>query len=107
MKNATKRLLAFVLAAAMMLSLAPVGARAAANENLALGRPATCSNVEANTSFTADKAVDGSLSTRWATDMNVSDPWIVIDHSGLSGRGRGRWCLHHHLHLRRHQSQAA
>ena len=79
MKNATKRLLAFVLAAAMMLSLAPGGARAAANENLALGRPATCSNVEGGTSFTADKAVDGSLSTRWATDMNVSNPWIEID----------------------------
>ena len=79
MKNATKRLLAFVLAAAMMLSLAPVGARAAANENLALGRPATCSNVEGGTSFTADKAVDGSLSTRWATDTDVNDPWIEID----------------------------
>ena len=79
MKKATKRLLAFVLAAAMMLSLAPVGARAAANENLALGRPATCSNVEGGTSFTADKAVDGSLSTRWATDTDVNDPWIEID----------------------------
>ena len=50
-----------------------------ANPNLALNRPATCSNVEAGTSFTADKAVDGSTSTRWATDQNVTDPWIEID----------------------------
>ena len=79
MRNATKKLLAFVLAAAMILSLAPVQARAAANENLALNRPATASNVEAGTSFTADKAVDGLAGTRWATDQNVSDPWIEID----------------------------
>ena len=50
-----------------------------ANPNLALNRPATCSNVEGGTSFTADKAVDGSTSTRWATDQNVVDPWIEID----------------------------
>ena len=79
MRNATKKLLAFVLAAAMILSLAPVQARAAANENLALNRPATASNVEAGTSFTADKAVDGLAGTRWATDQHVSDPWIEID----------------------------
>ncbi len=51
----------------------------AANPNLALGRPATASNVEGGTSFTADKAVDGSTTTRWATDQNVVDPWIEID----------------------------
>ena len=79
MRNATKRLLAFVLAAAMMLSLAPVRTHASGSENLALGRPATASNVEAGTSFTADKAVDGDTATRWATDMNVSNPWIEID----------------------------
>ena len=79
MRNATKRLLAFVLAAAMILSLAPAGARAAEVENLALNRPATASNVEAGTSFTADKAVDGLAGTRWATDQHVSDPWIEID----------------------------
>ena len=36
MRNITKRLLAFVLAAAMVLSLAPAYAQAAAIENLAL-----------------------------------------------------------------------
>ena len=79
MKKATKRLLALVLAAAMMLSVAPVGTHAATAENLALNRPATASNVEAGTSFTANKAVDGNESTRWATDQNVSNPWIEID----------------------------
>ena len=49
------------------------------SDNLALNRPATCSNVEAGTSFTADKAVDGSTTTRWATDTNVTNPWIEID----------------------------
>ena len=79
MRNATKRLLAFVLAAVMILALAPAQVRAAANENLALNRPATASNVEAGTSFTADKAVDGLTGTRWATDQHVSNPWIEID----------------------------
>ena len=79
MRNAIKRLLAFVLAAAMVLSLAPASVRAAEVENLALNRPATCSNVEAGTSFTADKAVDGSTTTRWATDVGVVNPWIEID----------------------------
>ena len=79
MRNITKRLLAFVLAAAMILSLAPAYAQAAPNENLALNRPATASNVEAGTSFVAGNAVDGSETTRWATDQNVTDPWIEID----------------------------
>ena len=80
MRNfAIKRLLAFVLAAAMILSLAPAYAQAAPIENLVLNRPATASNVEGGTSFTADKAVDGSESTRWATDQNVTNPWIEID----------------------------
>ena len=51
----------------------------AANPNIALGKPATASNVEGGTSFTADKAVDGSTTTRWATDQNVTNPWIEID----------------------------
>ena len=50
-----------------------------ANPNIALGKPATASNVEGGTSFTADKAVDGSTTTRWATDQNVTNPWIEID----------------------------
>ena len=74
-----KKLLAFVLAVVMILSLGPAYTHAAGNENLALNRPATASNVEAGTSFTADLAVDGNTSTRWATDQNVRNPWIEID----------------------------
>jgi glucose/arabinose dehydrogenase len=45
--------------------------------NLALGRPATASSVEA-TGFEATMAVDGSASTRWSSVF--SDPqWIYVD----------------------------
>ena len=47
--------------------------------NIALGKPATASNVESGTSYTADLAVDGDTSTRWGTDQSVTDPWIEID----------------------------
>ena len=49
------------------------------NANIALGKPATASNVESGTSFVAGNAVDGSIGTRWATDQNVTNPWIEID----------------------------
>ncbi|OFK72036.1 hyaluronoglucosaminidase, partial [Streptococcus sp. HMSC034E03] len=37
---------------------------------------ATASNHEANTPFTAEKAIDGKPDTRWATDQNVEKPTI-------------------------------
>ena len=49
------------------------------SDNIALGRPATASNVESGTSFVAANAVDGDTSTRWGTDQSVTDPWIEID----------------------------
>ena len=49
------------------------------SDNIALGKPATASNVESGTSFVAANAVDGSTTTRWATDQNVTNPWIEID----------------------------
>ncbi len=79
MKIANKRLLAFLLAAVMILAVIPSHANAEGNPNLALGKSATASNVEAGTSFTADLAVDGNTSTRWATDQNVSEPWLEVD----------------------------
>ena len=83
MKNAScKRLLAFVLAAAMILSLAPAHAHAAENENLALGKPVTVSSYEAGTNFDGSKITDGSLETasRWGTAQNVADgEWAEID----------------------------
>ena len=83
MKNAScKRLLALVLAAAMILSLAPVRARAAENENLALGKSVTVSSYEAGTNFDGSKITDGSLETasRWGTGQNAAvGEWAEID----------------------------
>ena len=59
MRHATKRLLALVLAAAMILSLVPAAARAEENENLALGKNVTVSSYEDGTNFDGSKIVDG------------------------------------------------
>lgn len=37
---------------------------------------ATTSNHEANTQYTAEKAIDGKPDTRWATDQNIDKPTI-------------------------------
>ena len=83
MKNAScKRLLAFVLAAAMILSLAPAQARAAENENLALGKAVTVSSYEEGTSFDGSKITDGDRSndSRWGTGQNAgAGEWAEID----------------------------
>ena len=69
MRHATKRLLAFVLAAAMILSLVPAAARAEENENLALGKNVTVSSYEDGTNFDGSKIVDGDRDkqSRWGT----------------------------------------
>ncbi|TWD82248.1 hyaluronoglucosaminidase [Kribbella amoyensis] len=46
--------------------------------NAALGRPATASGVEPGTSFTADLAVDGNATTRWASGYDDSS-WLQVD----------------------------
>jgi beta-glucosidase len=46
-------------------------------ENVARGRPATCSSIE-GPQYTCGRAVDGDLSTRWSSEF--SDPqWIDVD----------------------------
>lgn len=50
----------------------------AAVGNLAQGRPVTTSSTETST-LTGTKAVDGSLSTRWASAEGVDNQWIRID----------------------------
>jgi len=78
----SKRLLAFVLAAAMIISYLPGHAHAAGNENLAQGKEVTVSSYEANTSFDGSKIVDGdrSASSRWGTNQNVAaGEWAEID----------------------------
>jgi hypothetical protein len=48
-----------------------------ARTNLALGKTATCSSVESGL-YTADKAFDGNLTSRWSSGF--SDPqWICVD----------------------------
>lgn len=55
-------------------------------DNLAEGKTATASNVEANTDFTADKAIDGDFTTRWATDLSreIETRTLEIDLHELS-----------------------
>ena len=82
MKNTAKRLLAFVLAAAMILSLAPARAAAAENENLALGKSVTVSSYEDGTNFDGSKITDGSheATTHWGTGQNPgAGEWAEID----------------------------
>jgi predicted heme/steroid binding protein len=57
--------------------------------NLALGRPATASSSENQVVLAPGMAVDGSLSTRWAS--NFSDPqWIQVDLGSLASISRVR-----------------
>ena len=70
----SKRLLAFVLAAAMMLSFLPWRAQAAENENLALGKNVTVSSYAPGTEYDGTKIVDGDRSkdSRWGTAQNAA-----------------------------------
>lgn len=87
MKNKhVRRSLAALLVLAMLLCALPVLPAAAEEVNLARqdGVTATASNSEKNTSFTADKAIDGDTTTRdsrWATDADNSKPerWLSVN----------------------------
>lgn len=46
--------------------------------NHLLNANVSASNSEQNTSFTADKAVDGDSSSRWATDKDVVNPQLTM-----------------------------
>ncbi|TDD57989.1 alkaline phosphatase [Kribbella antibiotica] len=66
-----------------LILVAGVGARAAvagttADSLLSQGKPALASSVEA-AEFAADKAVDGSTSTRWASAEGSDPEWIRVD----------------------------
>ena len=51
-----------------------------ASRSLALGRPATASNVfEAQAAFGPDKAFDDDEGTRWATDYGTHAAWLQVD----------------------------
>lgn len=48
--------------------------------NIALNKTATASNVyNDNASYNATKAVDGSTTTRWATNDGIASAWLEID----------------------------
>ncbi|MFI7281406.1 penicillin acylase family protein [Micromonospora chersina] len=55
--------------------------------NLAQGRPATASSTQFLTSYTPDKAVDGSLGSRWASSYN-DNQWIRVDLGAARTVGR-------------------
>jgi aryl-phospho-beta-D-glucosidase BglC (GH1 family) len=65
----------YVLAGGVCLFAAPAFAQSA---NLALNRPVTVSSVETST-LTGPRAVDGSLTTRWASLEGVDPQWIYVD----------------------------
>src|SRR5258708_1113820 len=69
--------------------LAFSAATASAAGNLALGRPATASSVEAGTTFTAANAVDGVATTRWgSSDPAMNPEWIYVDLGAAFAIGR-------------------
>ena len=49
------------------------------NVNLALHRPAVASSTEDAAAFPAARAVDGDLTTRWASAEGVDPQWIYVD----------------------------
>jgi len=48
--------------------------------SLTTGREAAASNVyRGNSEYSADKAVDGNLETRWASDAGITSAWLEVD----------------------------
>lgn len=92
MNHLRKRIVGAALAVCMIstgipgLSLFSTSAQAAATTNLALNKAATASDVETD-SFTADKAVDGNSSTRWASNPDnagTAPKWLQVDFGGTT-----------------------
>ena len=84
MKRIAGAALAFCMLATSVV-VSPAGSLSsvqAMSANLALNKAATASDVESGTSFTANLAVDGNTSTRWATNSDnagTSPKWLQID----------------------------
>jgi alpha-L-fucosidase len=52
----------------------------AANPSLTTGRKAVASSIyQGNAQYGADKAVDGDLETRWASDSGIKSAWLEVD----------------------------
>ncbi len=68
--------------------IAPVDATAA-NPSLTTGGKAVASNVyQTSAQYGADKAVDGNLETRWATDSGITSAWLEVDLGRPTAIGR-------------------
>jgi hypothetical protein len=70
--------LVLTLAAVPAVVVGSAGHAAAADQLISTGRPATSSSVEDST-LTADKAVDGTRTTRWASAEGVDPQWLRVD----------------------------
>ncbi|WP_328808623.1 discoidin domain-containing protein [Nonomuraea montanisoli] len=67
-----------LLAASMLLQVGQVTPGHADDGLISQGRPTTASSVEDST-LTADKAVDGGTTTRWASAEGSDPQWIRVD----------------------------
>ncbi|MEV4777217.1 cellulase family glycosylhydrolase [Microbacterium sp. LTA6] len=80
MRSSLAGLAAVLVTAAMIMPTAaaadPVGTLA--DTLISQGRPATASSIEDST-FGAGKAVDGSSTTRWASEEGSAAQWISVD----------------------------
>jgi beta-glucosidase len=72
-------------AVALVGALLLLGGTAFAQTNLALNRPATSS---ANPQYPASEAVDGNLSTRWASAQGIDPQWIYVDLGAATSIGK-------------------
>src|SRR5258706_13384048 len=75
-----RKMLSICMLLAMLFSAMGAGPRSALAQsvNLALNKPATASSVESGATLTADKAVDGSTTTRWGSE-DTAPPGMYID----------------------------
>ncbi|OUP50129.1 discoidin domain-containing protein [Lachnoclostridium sp. An181] len=89
-----RSLIAFVLTLSMIVPSLSIPAKAAGNENLALGKTATASSSYPGKPWTPDKAVDGDTKgsdSRWSSkratgttnegdgDIGTKEQWLMVD----------------------------
>ena len=78
MHKTIKLVTALSLTLGSVLSCTSVSA-AAERINYALGKEATASYSYNSTTFAASQAVDGDLTTRWATEPKGDNQWLRVD----------------------------
>ncbi|MDF2712020.1 MAG: alkaline phosphatase [Nonomuraea muscovyensis] len=83
------RAAAALLAAGMLLQIGQAAPGHAADGLISRDKPATASSVE-DATLTADKAVDGGTTTRWASAEGADPQWISVDLGGSATISRVR-----------------